>query len=325
MIPRFAAATWGLIVTAALLAAPLALRDRLPDPLATHWRPGLMSDGEMSFTAYLLMSVAVWCVAWAVLFGIAVHGKAMERRLGRMYWWGSQAGVSVFALGMSGTTLLANLGAPTWRQADLDGRIMVAVNGAALAVALLAGYLGRGGLDQRPPAGEEPPRLRLRPGQRSVWVSRITNPWLIAVSTAAVVALAVTSVLRLTGVVAGGAAGSALTGLVIVLFAGLLTSSLTARVTGDGLAIGFGPLGWPVRRIRLSKIDTAWSEVRYPSQVGGWGVRGLPGSATIMLRGGECLIIRYRSGGQLAVSVDDAERGAALINALIAERPATRA
>ncbi|MFD1535844.1 hypothetical protein ACFSJ0_02295 [Nonomuraea guangzhouensis] len=140
-------------------------------------------------------------------------------------------------------------------------------------------------------------------------------------TTAVVVALAVISVLLLTGVVADGAAGSTLTGLVIVLFAGLLTSSLTARVTGDGLAIGFGPLGWPVRRIRLSKIDRAWSEVRYPSQVGGWGIRGLPGSATIMLRGGECLIIRYRSGGQLAVSVDDAERGAALINALIAERP----
>ncbi|MEU7854572.1 hypothetical protein [Nonomuraea sp. NPDC049141] len=130
MIPRFAVAAWGLIVSAALVAAPLALRDRLPEPLATHWRRGLMSDGEMSFTSYLLMSVGVWCVTWA-----------------------------------------------------------------------------------------------------------------------------------------------------------------------------------------------AWSEVRYPSQVGGWGIRGLPGSATIMLRGGECLIIRYRSGGQLAVSVDDAERGAALINALIAERP----
>ncbi|MFD1535843.1 hypothetical protein [Nonomuraea guangzhouensis] len=35
MIPRFAAAAWGLIVSAALVAAPLALRDRLPEPLAT--------------------------------------------------------------------------------------------------------------------------------------------------------------------------------------------------------------------------------------------------------------------------------------------------
>ncbi|MEV1241340.1 hypothetical protein ACIBO2_08240 [Nonomuraea sp. NPDC050022] len=325
MNSRFAAAAWGLIVAAALVAAPLALRGRLPDPLAVHWRSGLVPDGEHSFTAFLVVSVVTWGVAWAVLFGVAVNGKAMERRLSRMYWWGSLAGMGVFALGMSGATLLANLDVPTWREADLEGRTVLVVIGAALAAALLAGYLGRGGLDQRPPVGEEPPRLRLQPGQRSVWVSRITNSWLTAMSMAAAVALAVAGVLAITGVLAGLPAGGTVPGLGIVLFAGLLTSSLTARVTRDGLAIGFGPLGWPVRRIRLSKIDKAWSESRYPSQVGGWGLRGLPGSATIMLRGGECLIIRYRSGGQLAVSIDDAERGAALINAFIAERPAVQA
>jgi hypothetical protein len=37
MIARFAAAAWGLSVAAALVAAPLALRGRLPDPLAAHW------------------------------------------------------------------------------------------------------------------------------------------------------------------------------------------------------------------------------------------------------------------------------------------------
>ncbi|MEV0344529.1 hypothetical protein AB0H88_02095 [Nonomuraea sp. NPDC050680] len=51
MISRLAAAAWGLVVAAALVAAPLALRDRLPDPLAAHWRSGLVPDGERSFTA----------------------------------------------------------------------------------------------------------------------------------------------------------------------------------------------------------------------------------------------------------------------------------
>lgn len=87
------------------------------------------------------------------------------------------------------------------------------------------------------------------------------------------------------------------------------------------------PDGRPVRPARLagaqdplSQIESAWSETRHPAEVGGWGIRGLPGSSTIMLRGGECLVIRYRSGGRLAISIDDAERGASLINALIAER-----
>jgi hypothetical protein len=53
-------------------------------------------------------------------------------------------------------------------------------------------------------------------------------------------------------------------------------------------------------------VLSAWSEVRYPSQTGGWGFRGFPGTAAIMLRGGECLVIRYRSGGRLAISIDDA-------------------
>ncbi|MFI7634865.1 hypothetical protein [Nonomuraea sp. NPDC049400] len=47
-----------------------------------------------------------------------------------------------------------------------------------------------------------------------------------------------------------------------------------------------------------------------------WAFRGLPDSATIMLRGGECPVIGHRSGGRLTIT---AERGASLINALIAE------
>lgn len=49
---------------------------------------------------------------------------------------------------------------------------------------------------------------------------------------------------------------------------------------------------------------------------GGWGYRGLPCGATLMVRSGPCLVIEYVAGGQFAVSVDDAERGAGLLNAL---------
>ncbi|MEO3871435.1 hypothetical protein ABGB18_21690 [Nonomuraea sp. B12E4] len=146
------------------------------------------------------------------------------------------------------------------------------------------------------------------------------NRSLVAVSVTGVTALAVVVVLGLVGALPGAAAGIALPALLIALAVAPATASLSVRVSEDGLAIGFGPLGWPVRRIRLSQILSAYPETRFPSQVGGWGFRGMPGSATIMSRGGECLIIRYRSGGRLAISIDDAARGASLINALIAER-----
>ncbi|MEU6997524.1 hypothetical protein [Nonomuraea sp. NPDC046570] len=317
----YGGALWGLLVIAALVAVPLLLRDRLPDLLATHWS-GDLPDGHMTFTGSLVSALGMWAVAWLILLGVALQGQAFERRLSRTYWWGFLGGFGVFALGMELTTVQANLDAASWTDARLSGWSVLAVFAAAIAAGVAAGFLGRGAADQRPVEGEEPPRLRLRAGQRSVWVSRLSNPWLLALAVVPFVALLGFGALSLTGLVEYGVAGFVLPVLLLAVLAGLTTSSLTARITEHGLAIGFGPFGWPVRRIGLSKIEKAWAEDRFPSQVGGWGLRGLPGSAAIMLRGGECLVIRYRSGGQLVVSVDDAGRGASLLNALIQERAA---
>ncbi|TDD05948.1 DUF1648 domain-containing protein [Nonomuraea diastatica] len=318
MNPRAIAAAWGLPVTAAFVLVPLAVRDRLPEPMATHWGPDGRADGSMSFTGFVAMGLLLWCVPWAVL--LAGSGWAHARRAGRMYWWGTLGFMSVFAPGISLSTLDANLDVPVWTAAQLSAWHVVASLAGSAAVAVAAGYLGRGEPDEPPSADARPPRLRLREGERTVWVSRVSNPWPAAVAAASGAGVCVLIVLRFIGSGAGAVLGVTLPVLVLGLVLGLLSASVAVRVSGDGVAIRFGPFGWPVRRIRLPKIDVALSETRHPSQVGGWGFRGLPGSATIMLRGGECLIIRYRSGGQLAISIDDAARGASLINALIAER-----
>ncbi|MFE3448123.1 hypothetical protein ACFXJ8_04230 [Nonomuraea sp. NPDC059194] len=313
-----ATGVWGLTVSAVLVALPLAVRDRLPDPIATHWS-GSVPDGSMSFTQNLLFTAAMALAALALMAGIALHGRAFERRLSRAYWWGGLFGWGCLVIGMELSIVFANLDIPVWTQARNVGWHVVAVLTVAAAVGVLAGFLLRGEPDQSAPDGEAPPRLRLRPGQRSVWVSRVSNAWLVAVTVGAALLTVACGVLTLMGLMPG--AGWPLLGVAaFVLACGLLTSSATVRITEDGVAVGFGPLGWPVRRIRLSKIERAWSEQRVPSQVGGWGIRGLPGAAAIMLRGGDCLILRYRSGGQLLISVDDAARGAALLNALIDER-----
>lgn len=323
MTPRSRALTiggvWGLLVTAALVAFPLSVRDRLPDPLATHWTPD-GPDGSQSLTVVVLAGLALWVVTWALLMGLAVHGSLFARRLGRIYWWGSLFGMSVFALGMAFSTLVANLDRPSWQEATLLNITLTGTAVLALGAGVLGGYLGRGEPDQPRPPAEAPPQLRLRQGQRSVWVGRTANPWLQLMAAVPVVVIVVMGGLQLFGVGMLAVTLAVSAAMVAVFIAGIVTSSISVRVTEDGVAIGFGPLGWPVRRIRLSAIDTAWAEQRFPSQVGGWGLRGLPGSASIMLRGGECLVLRYRSGGQLVISIDDAERGAALINALIEER-----
>ncbi|MGW0803127.1 hypothetical protein [Nonomuraea sp. NPDC002799] len=320
MKPGVVAFGWGLIVTATVLLIPLASRDRLPDPLATHWGPGDGPDGSMSFTAYLLMVLLLWAVPWLIMLGLAAHGRALVFRNGRVTWWGFLFGWALLVVGMNVTTVAANLDQAVWTAARLSAWQVVAVLAVAFGGAALAGYLGRGVPDEAPAGGDVPPRLRLRPGQRTVWVSRVTNSGLSVLGIGALIALVAAGALSVAGALPSPTASALLPGLAIAAIAGLATMTLTVRAGHDGLAIGFGPFGWPARKIPLSKIASATSQVRRPSQVGGWGFRGLPGSATIMLRGGECLVLTYRSGGTLAISIDDAARGASLINALIAER-----
>ncbi|GAA5047752.1 hypothetical protein HNP84_000310 [Thermocatellispora tengchongensis] len=320
MTYRLTGAAWGLIVTAVLVTVPLSLRDRLPEPLATHWsdRP----DNSAPFTAHLVITLLLWLLPWALLMGIALRGRALERRLGRGYWWGFLFAWGLFSIGVEVSTLYANLDRASWQEAELPGWTVLAVLGASAAAGVIAGALGRGEPDQAPPARERAPRLRLRPGQRSVWVSRLGNPWLLALTAISAVALVVTIAVGLVLGLPANVWASMAFAFLIAAVSGAMTGTISVRVTEDGVAVGFGPFGWPVRRIRLSAIDRAWSEPRYPSQVGGWGLRGVPGSATLMLRGGDCLVIRYKSGGQFVISIDDAERGASLINGLIEERVA---
>ncbi|WP_049566430.1 hypothetical protein [Nonomuraea sp. SBT364] len=315
------AALSGAAVTAAMVALPLATRERLPEPLAVHWGPGSVPDGTASFAVFFTAQLGIWVLMWLFALTAVTRGAGREATApaGAAGGWALLAGGGLLALGVSGTTVLANLDAASWTGARLPAWAPVAIAVLPLAVALAAAWLGRGRPGERSPAAE-PPSLRLRPGQRAVWVSRVSNPWLVALTGAAAAGLVVAGVLLLTGIATGGPLAGLVPALALVLLLGLFTSAVRARVTADGVAIGFGPLGRPVRRISLAKIDRAWSEPRHPSQVGGWGLRGVPGGSTIMLRGGDCLVIRYRSGGELAVSIDDAGRGAALINALVAER-----
>ncbi|GGS87610.1 hypothetical protein ACFFV7_51570 [Nonomuraea spiralis] len=318
MNPRIVAAMWGAVVTAALVLVPMGLRDRLPDPLATHWT-GSGPDGMASFTTHVLTVAAVWTVVWVAMLAATARGWSLRRRNGRMLWWGALFGGGTLVLGTQASTVSANLDVPHWSAASLPGGHVVLVVLASAGVGVLAGYLGRGGPD--PVEGvQAPPAMRLRPGRRTVWVSHLVNPWLVALAVTAAAVIVVLCGLRLAGVVEAGTLASVLPGAVIVLVAGVATSTLSVRAGDDTVVIGFGPLGVLARRIPLSRIDRAWTEDRRPSEVGGWGFRGLPGAATIMLRGGECLVLAYRSGGRLTISIDDAERGASLINALVAER-----
>ncbi|GII60036.1 hypothetical protein Skr01_01210 [Sphaerisporangium krabiense] len=316
------AAGWAALVTVVLVAVPLALRGRLPDPLATHWDVSGSPDGAMSFWAWFAMEAALWallvaCAARGVLrAGAVARGAAAATRgraAGALF-----AGGGVFLLAQQWATLAANLGNPDWRDAAPLGWRAVLVPAAAIAagaLGVLVASAGAGEAEPEPPARPAVP-VPLRRGQRAVWVSSARNT---GAAIGGVAALAAALVLVLTRTTLGPSGlESAAIGLTIAGLALLAASTVGVSVGEEGMVISFGPFGRLRRRVPLGRIQSARVEVKGPFETGGWGFRGLPGMATIMIRGGECLVVRYHSGGELAVTVDDAHRGAALINALVA-------
>lgn len=308
-------AGWGAGVLVLLVGLPLAAAGRLPDPVATHWSGDSGApDGSMGLWAAALFPALVWAVVVAgVAFGI---GRAPLRgwALGALGFGG------VMLAGTQASIVRANLDAAEWRGAgSLTGWLVAVV----IAVALLAGFgaaaLGRREAAAEPPPGAGPgaevPEGEVPEGERPAWMSSASNPWLYLL--AGLFALAALGVLLagLAGLAEGRwqwlTAGSLALGAAAVL----LCSSVRVRVTGRGLEVAFGPFGYPVRRWAAEEVESARVEVRGAARVGGWGYRINGLGTTVMLRGGECLVVRAK-GRDFAVSVDDAARGAALLDSL---------
>ncbi|KAA9379762.1 DUF1648 domain-containing protein [Microbispora cellulosiformans] len=315
-----AAAAWTVLVAAVLVAVPLAFAGRLPDPVASHWGPSGQPDRSMPSAALTLFALV-----WAVIAGTGLAGLARARgeiRRETRAWYAAGLGwIGGFLIGIQAVTVAANLGRDDWTQAaSLNWEIAVVV-GVAFALGALGRLAGRLGPDDAPPERERPgPLIDLDPRKRPVWVSTATAPWAVALGVVAFAVALSFAAAALWGLAPAGWATALPLALVGVI--GLAVSSVSVRIASEGLTMAFGPLRWPSRTVRLERVERAWVDWRSPVQVGGWGIRGLPGRATVMIRGGECLVVRYTSGGQLAISVDDAETGAALLNTLAARKAA---
>jgi hypothetical protein len=102
-----------------------------------------------------------------------------------------------------------------------------------------------------------------------------------------------------------------------------LFSRLRLRVDAGGLGIRYGHLGWLRQRIALERIQAARGVRLEPMEHGGFGYRGslrFSGRAALVVRAGWGLELVLDGGKRLAISVDDAERGAELNNRFLARR-----
>ncbi|KOG46020.1 hypothetical protein ADK75_28910 [Streptomyces virginiae] len=295
-------ASWAAGILALLVVLPLTARRGFEDRLATHWNAFGDPDGSLPLWAVVLVPAAIW---------IALVVSAVCWRAARRWRGAVLVSCGVLLAGEQASIVRANLHHAQWRDADSVTVGAVATVLAAAAAAVV-GVLASG-RPASPAAPGQSARMDIPAGERRVWLARTENPWLYALA-------AVAGIVALAALLVGLGDPAKPMWLLIAPFAFvsmavLACSSVRVRVAERGLDVAFGPLGWPVRHWDAADIEWARAEHRTPTQVGGWGYRLSGLGTTVMLRSGKCLVIRA-GGKDFAVSVDDAERAAALLNSL---------
>jgi hypothetical protein len=272
----------------------------VPDPLATHFGPDGVADGKMSQVAALVFN------GGGVLAGVLWLARAQQRRERAM------AAIGAFFAGTFATVAMllafANRGVTDWE----DARLPLAR--ALLAMPIAAAFaLAAGALEPRPIAPTMPthlPGLPLRHSERVLWLGRARGSWWLWLP------------LVLTGVLVGANLDAPLVAVpafgLVVVCSGL--SSVRVGIDERGVRVRPAVVAWPRRQFDLEEIAAAHAIDLHPLEWGGWGYRGslrLTGHAAWVVRRGPGLVLDLKDGGRFAVTVDDADEAAGVVNGLI--------
>jgi len=294
-----------LVVVSALVlillgAAFAAFWSELPEPMAIHWgingEPNSSSPRLVAFGLLAAMHVAV---------AVAVYG-AVRRSPGEgPSFTAGLFGISALLLGVAFLMVSANQGKAVWRDADEVGLLNIV---AVILVALVLGALGwfvAGGRTAAAQAGTATrPRLDVAAPASTVWSGRGIGKVTTLIGVAVIAA----------GMIVWGWTGL---GLVVVGLVALLFAVVRVTVSGDHMVVSLGWWGYPAWRVPLASVAGARVERVNPMAYGGWGYRVRPGVRAVVVRAGEAVRIVRDDGADLVYTVDDAERGAGLINSIL--------
>ncbi|WP_353944426.1 DUF1648 domain-containing protein [Streptomyces sp. HUAS MG91] len=289
-------------------AVHTALRDRLPDPMATHFPGSGPPDGFSSPRSFLVVGLLV-LIGTGVLFVVA----AVWQRLGGarstvVLGWGTAGllgSVSVSVLRVNAAVGDARDVRMPWWHLAVAAAVAVVVGGVGW---LLTRGWPRAGAVGDATGGTS---LALREGERAVWV-RQAGSWPLALIGAVLIAAG------LVATVLGGWWGLV---LAVAGVASLAFGRVQVTVGPGGLVVAQSGLPWPRVRIPLEQVESASRRTISPlGDFGGWGYRIRPGATGVVLRAGEALVVRRTGGREFAVTVDDAGTAAALLNSLVARK-----
>lgn len=304
-----------LLITATMALTLCVWSARFPDPLAIHWAGG--PNGFISKAAFIPIAVLLTA-------GTSLPPAVAALTSGRSRWTTAHRVLVAFAPALaafSGTLMLflahGQLDLATAAQAPSPALGIPLIVGAAMWV--LSWFAAPGpDLDAQPEKSAWAP---IAADAAKEWHATLSpdGPLLIFVSIT-MAPLVVLSIWSLTA----REEGWWILPLTLVATALLLISFLVFRVhiTAGGLEAR-SILGWPTIRVSAAEIACVEVKVIDPlGDFGGWGLRWGRKRIGLVFRSGEGILITRTDGRVVGITIDDAERAAAVLAAGL-ERPAT--
>ena len=294
----------------------LMLMPHMPATIAIHWNAAGEADGFAPSWTQPIMTVAFGLGIPGLMALISLPGLRRGDRGATYRFLGAMA-AATSAL----TTVLF-----TWTFAAQAGAAAVVAMwptvavafGIAIVVGVIAWFAQPKDDWSRSPAQAASP-LDVTDGERIAWLRTTT------MAPAAAITITVAAL-----VVIGCAIGAWLAGApaevawilsavaVLVLAFAAASVAFHVRVDRGGLRV-VSVLGIPRFRVPLAQIASAARVYVNPmGEFGGWGIRwSVDGRFGVVLRTGEAIEVTRTSGKRFVVTVDDAETGAALLEALV--------
>ena len=298
------------VVVAAMGLVPfLVYRSDLPDRVASHYGISGRPDGSMTLELFFIVIGALMVLGLGGCVAIALSRRKFQPMFAPSV---SFVGAFIGALcaGVLATTAIDQRGLERWQDATLSPWALIVWIGGSVVVGSTAAWIasslpfkGKTGTDASPPA------MSLAPGERVFWSSTLSARWPRISSLATLlVALVVAQLTELLVV------------MILLAIAMGLAAFSRIRVTADqsGLQVRYGFFGWPRTSVPIHRIATAQAIDIRPADWGGWGYRGslaLMKRAAVVLRAGPGIRLDLHDGKIFAVTIDDPQNPARLLNA----------